>query len=90
MCGKRLLSQKELSAQLTEDFPFQRAQGNGGKSPGLRATPFCERGLGKEPAGQPLFLLKRKQEPPAGGWLLFPHFTSERMSRFFIKYSTPE
>ena len=62
----------------------------GKNPPALRATPFCERGLWEKPAGQPLFLLKQKQEPPAGGWLLFPHFTSERMSKFFIKYSTPE
>ena len=42
------------------------------------------------PAGQPLFILRQKQGPSADGWSLFPHFTSARMSRFFIKYSTPE
>ena len=55
MCGKRLLSQKELSAQLTEDFPFQRAQGSGGKPPSPAGPPFCERGKSPGPAGPPPF-----------------------------------
>ena len=80
---------KELSAQLTEDSPSDGRKTTG-ESPGPGgATPFAK-GKNPRPAGQPLFLLKQKQEPPAGRMAPVSSFHLREDVQVLHKIPTPE